>query len=98
MSAAEFLLDTRVEFPPDMPEQQRQDLLKEEYERARELVRDGTIRFIWRIPGGLHNVAVWAVEDATALHELMASLPLFPWITASVTPLARHPIEQDLAD
>lgn len=95
-ASAEFLVDTQVEFPAEMPEERRTALLQAEYVQARELVRSGVIRSIWRIPGGLHNVGIWVVEDATDLHETMAALPLFPWVKVTVTPLARHPIEQDL--
>jgi muconolactone D-isomerase len=48
---------------------------------------------IWRIPGRTANVGIWEAPDATALHDLVSSLPLFPWLDVTVTPLARHYLE-----
>jgi muconolactone delta-isomerase len=31
---------------------------------------------------------------ATELHDLLSSLPLFPYLTAQVTPLAVHPLRR----
>jgi muconolactone D-isomerase len=60
-----------------------------------ELRRQGTIKRIWRIPGGLRNVGIWEARDATELHAAIAGLPFFPWIEAEVIPLARHPLEEE---
>jgi muconolactone D-isomerase len=53
---------------------------------------------IWRIPGGLRNVGVWQALDATELHELIASLPAYPWLRAEVTALAEHPLSRPSGD
>jgi muconolactone D-isomerase len=92
-----FLVEISVDFPPELrdPEsERRQALIGAELERAAELLRSGAIGGIWRIPGGLRNVGIWEAEDATALHDLITSLPLYPWIRAAVTPLALHPAER----
>lgn len=91
----EFLVDVRVALPAEMEAQQRTALLAAELQRGRELVAAGHIRSIWRIPGALRNVGIWQARDATQLHELIASLPLFPWIAADVTALATHPLNRD---
>jgi muconolactone D-isomerase len=91
----EFLVRIDVALPPDMPDARRNDLLAAELERGRELHRAGVIERIWRLPGGLRNVGVWDAEDATELHELISSLPLYPWISAEVTAVARHPVERE---
>jgi muconolactone D-isomerase len=89
----EFLVAIEVRLPPDMPADRRTALLAAELERGIELRRAGAIVRIWRIPGALRNVGVWRADDATELHELISSLPAFPYVTASVTPLAVHPVE-----
>ena len=89
-----FLVGIEVRLPGTLPEAERQELLKAELERGRELVEAGVISAIWRIPGALRNVGIWEAEDATELHEHVASLPLFPWLTAEVTPLAVHPLQR----
>jgi len=90
----EFLVRIDVNLPASLPAAERERLLAAELERGRELVSAGAIRDIWRIPGGLRNVGVWEAADATELHELLSSLPLFLWLTAEVTPLAEHPLRR----
>ena len=89
----EFLVDILIALPTDLPEPRRSDLEAAEAARARELRADGALVRIWRIPGTRRNVGIWQAEDATALHALLSSLPLFPWMTISVTALAAHPAE-----
>jgi len=90
----EFLVRIEVALPPELPDAEREALLAAESKRGRELVADGTIASIWRIPGGLRNVGVWEAADATALHAAIASLPLYRWLSADVTPLAEHPLRR----
>lgn len=101
MMTMRFLVEITVQFPPELrdPESERRaTLLARELERGVQLRRSGAIERIWRVPGALRNVGIWQAEDATELHELLASLPLFPWIEATVTPLAKHPVEWELGD
>jgi muconolactone D-isomerase len=37
---------------------------------------------------------LWEAPDATVLHDALASLPMFPWMDATVEPLATHPQEK----
>lgn len=87
----EFLVHITVEWPPDGDADLKQRLIQEEGKRARELADAGVIHRLWRIPGRWANVGLWEAADATALHDALASLPLFPWVRAVVEPLARHP-------
>lgn len=59
--------------------------------RAAELAAAGHLRRVWRVPGRWANWGLWAATDATHLHEMLASLPLFEWAEITVHPLARHP-------
>jgi muconolactone D-isomerase len=88
----QFLVQIDVRLPPDLPAAEREALLQAELVRGRELVAAGSIVSIWRIPGALRNVGIWEARDATDLHELITSLPLFPWLTCDVTALAQHPL------
>jgi len=89
----EFLVRIEVRLPADLPDVERADLAASEVARGRALQDAGTIVRIWRIPGKVANVAVWKAADATDLHELLTSLPLFPWMDVDVEPLALHPLE-----
>lgn len=88
-----FLVQIDVGLPGSLPPAERAQLLDAELQRGRELVEAGVIRAIWRIPGALRNVGVWEAGDATELHDHLASLPLFPWLSAEVTSLADHPLQ-----
>jgi muconolactone D-isomerase len=87
---AEFLVEIEIELPPSMPAQERSALLSAEAERGRELRDGGSIVRIWRIPGRYANVGLWEAADASELHELLSSLPMFPWANIQVRPLAEH--------
>jgi muconolactone D-isomerase len=90
----EFLVQITTKLPPDMPAGERDRLIAAERRRGRELMDEGAIQAIWRIPGGLRNVGIWEAADATELHELITSLPASPWFSADVTPLAAHPLSR----
>jgi muconolactone D-isomerase len=90
----EFLVEIDVSLPPSLSAEDRQRLLAAELERGKALKAAGTIKAIWRIPGALRNVGIWEASDATELHELISSLPLFPYLSSTVIPLAQHPIDR----
>jgi muconolactone D-isomerase len=89
----EFLVEIQVTLPPELSGGSRQELMGLEQVRGRELMNEGVIRRIWRIPGRTANVGIWDAANPTALHEALSSLPMFPYIDAKVTPLATHPLE-----
>ncbi|WP_432026533.1 muconolactone Delta-isomerase family protein [Streptomyces sp. 1222.5] len=60
--------------------------------RARELAAQGHLLRLWRPVGELRSIGVWRAEDESELREAaLGSLPLWPWMTAVVTPLQSHP-------
>jgi muconolactone D-isomerase len=87
---AEFLVEIEIEWPPAMSDDERAAILAAEAERGKELRDAGSIVHIWRIPGRRANVGVWQAADASELHELLSSLPVFPWMNIQVRPLANH--------
>jgi muconolactone D-isomerase len=89
----EFLVQIQVTLPRELSNGSRQELMLREQVRGRELMNEGIIRRIWRIPGRTANVGIWDAAEPTALHEALSSLPMFPYIDATVTPLATHPLE-----
>lgn len=89
----EFLVEIGVSLPPAMDDRERLALLERERDRGEELVAEGAIVRIWRLPGRLANVGIWSAEDATALHQRLSSLPVWPYSEVSVTALAEHPLE-----
>lgn len=87
----EYLVKIDVHWPPDSDVSLREKLIIAERERAAELVADGTIERLWRVPGRWANWGVWRAYDADELHNAIASLPFFPWLSVTVHPLAHHP-------
>ena len=87
----EFLVEIETKWPPDGDPDRRAKLGSAESARAKELAVQGILKKLWRIPGTWRNVGLWEAPDATALHQALSSLPLFPWLTITVRPLAQHP-------
>jgi muconolactone D-isomerase len=88
-----FLAHIAVQLPPDLAPTRREQLLDAEAARARELRSSGELTHIWRLPGRHANISIYETPDATRLHELLSSLPLFPWMTIEVQALAVHPLD-----
>ena len=82
-------MDVRI--PHDVDPVQVDELKRVERERSHELQKQGKWRHIWRVAGHYSNVSVFDVEDAQELHDLVSTLPLFPFMEIDVTPLCRHP-------
>jgi muconolactone D-isomerase len=68
-----------------------EQLKKTERERAQELQKTGEWRHLWRVAGRYANVSIFDVASNEALHDILSTLPLFPFMRVSVTPLCRHP-------
>lgn len=82
-------MDVRI--PHDLDADTVEDLKRRERQRSQELQRDGRWRHLWRVAGRYANISVFDVGSADELHELLSSLPLFPYLDIQVTPLVRHP-------
>ena len=86
-----FMVRMDVHIPHHLDAKEFEALKATEKARAEELQRAGTWRHLWRIAGQYSNISIFDVPDADALHALMLSLPLFPFMTTEVTALCRHP-------
>ena len=90
----EFLVrqSNRMPITPDFAEQ-RQTLMRAERKRAQELRDGGFLVRLWRVPGTRDSIGLYRAQDATELHDLLSSLPMFPWMEMRVEALATHPQE-----
>jgi muconolactone D-isomerase len=86
-----FAVRMDVHLPPAMDPQAKADLLAREKAYSQELQRRGRWPHIWRIAGRYANLSILDVPDNTELHELLWGLPLFPYMSIDIMPLARHP-------
>jgi len=86
-----YLVRMDVKLPSDMPEQQASELKVREKAYCHELQRSGQWVNIWRVVGEYANFSVFDTQNHDELHQLLSSLPLFPYMSIQVTPLAKHP-------
>ncbi len=90
----EFLVRFEVNAPESMTTDERDRLRGLERIRAMELREQGILRRLWRVPGRRSVIGLWEAPDATALHDALSSLPMFPWMDVTVEALATHPQEK----
>ncbi|GAA1183130.1 muconolactone Delta-isomerase family protein [Pseudonocardia alaniniphila] len=90
----EFLVRAENRLPPETPEEERSRLKKGERARADELRAAGNLKRLWRVPGRNATIGLYECTDATELHDVLSSLPMFPWMDITVEVVATHPQEQ----
>jgi muconolactone D-isomerase len=80
-----------VSIPHDIDPGEREQLVAREKARALEVQRAGNWPHIWRIVGQYSNISIFDVASPGELHEIISSLPLFPYMRIDVTALTQHP-------
>lgn len=86
-----FCVRMDVSIPRDLDPAEREDLVARERAYSQELQRGGEWAHIWRIVGLYSNVSIFDVASNARLHEILSSLPLFPYMRIEVTALTEHP-------
>ncbi len=86
-----FMVHMVVDLPPSVPAEEAARIKAAEKAYSQQLQRSGQWPHIWRIVGEYANISIFDVASNDELHELLSGLPLFPYMTIKVTPLARHP-------
>jgi len=86
-----FQVEMDVRLPHDFPAEKVEALKRTERARAQELQRAGIWRHLWRVAGRYSNVSIFEVSGPQDLHDILSSLPLFPFMDMRITPLCRHP-------
>lgn len=86
-----FQVQMDVRIPHDLPAERAETLKKAERERAQALQQQGIWRHLWHHAGRYANTSIFDVGSTQELHDLLSTLPLFPFMEISVTPLCRHP-------
>jgi muconolactone D-isomerase len=86
-----FQVQMDVRLPHDLPTERADALKATERARAQELQRAGTWRHLWRVAGRYANVSIFDVQSVDELHQILSTLPLFPYMQIEVTALCRHP-------
>jgi muconolactone D-isomerase len=86
-----FHVNIAVRIPQGIEPEQVKDLAVHEHERAQELQRQGKWRHLWRVAGKYANISIFEVESPDELHDILSSLPLYPFMEVEVTALSHHP-------
>lgn len=86
-----FQVEMDVNVPLDYDPVRFDALKAAEKARFQELQRGGTWRHIWRVVGHYSNVSIFDVASNAELHDILMSLPLYPFMDVRVTALCRHP-------
>jgi len=80
-----------VLIPNDMDADKVAELKATEKALSQKLQEQGKWRHIWRLAGEYSNFSIFDVESNEELHDIMMSLPLYPYMKVEVTPLLSHP-------
>jgi len=90
----EFLVELEINVPEGTPETEVNDREKAESVAAAELVDDGHLVRLWKLPvtyGDPKVLGLYRAESETELNALLAALPLAEWMRVTITALAPHP-------
>jgi muconolactone D-isomerase len=86
-----FHVSIVVRIPHDADPEKVKQLSAEEHERAKELQLQRKWIHLWRVAGKYANISIFDVENPAELHDILNSLPLYPFMEAEVTALCHHP-------
>jgi len=85
-----FHVTITVRMPHDVDPNKVKELGEREHARAAELQRQGKWLHLWRVAGKWANVSIFNVESPAELHDVLESLPLYPFMDVEVKALCRH--------
>jgi muconolactone D-isomerase len=86
-----FQVQITIKIPHGIDKSEVKRLSAIEIERAKELQQQGKWLHIWRVAGKWANTSIFDLESIDELHQVLSSLPLFPYMEIDVIPLCRHP-------
>ena len=86
-----FHVGITVRIPHGVDADEIQTLNAREHERAKELQLQRKWLHLWRVAGKFANISVFDVDSPAELHQILNSLPLYPFMEVEVTALCRHP-------
>jgi muconolactone D-isomerase len=96
----DYLVDFTLTVPEGTPASELEQRTTGEEIRVAELAAQGRALRVWKpLPddGRARAIGLYRAADDTELQAILASLPLWPWMEISVTPLAEHPNDPALS-
>jgi muconolactone delta-isomerase len=91
-----FLTTFTVTVPAGTPGQAIEDAKAREAQRTLELAGQGHLVRLWELPRRGRALGLWRAEDTTGMQAILASLPLYAWMSVQSTPLTPHPSDPGL--
>jgi muconolactone D-isomerase len=82
-------IDVRI--PHDVDPEKLKELSAKEHERAKELQLHRKWVHLWRLAGKYANISIFDVDSPDELHEILNSLPLYPFMEVEIAALCHHP-------
>jgi muconolactone D-isomerase len=89
----EFLINIKINWPEDMDPARKEKISQDERAHAKELAAKGHLVRMWRVTGRRENWGLWRAKNATEMHAIISSLPVWPWMDVTVHALAKHPVD-----
>ncbi len=86
-----FHVGITVRIPHCADADEIQKLSAREHDRAKELQLQRKWLHLWRVAGKFANISVFDVDSPAELHEILNSLPFYPFMEVEVTALCHHP-------
>lgn len=89
----EFLINIKINWPANMEQAVKDRLSRDERAHAAELAKKGHLARMWRVTGRRENWGLWRAKDATEMHAIISSLPVWPYMDMTIHALAQHPVD-----
>ena len=90
----EFLVDMVTTVPEGTTAETVADTKRREAARAAELAAQGRLLRLWKppeAPGEWRTLGLYDAADEDELQQVLASMPLHPWMAVTITPFTPHP-------
>jgi muconolactone delta-isomerase len=90
----EFLVAMTIAAPDATPSSVVEETNNREAQRARELSGQGHLRRLWALSAEgpvRRTLGLWNARDTDELDSILESLPLYAWMTVTITELSPHP-------
>jgi len=89
-----FLLNIRTQLPGEWNAEHRSEMLEREFGVGVRLMEHRVMLRMFRVVGQLANFSVWQTATLEDLHAVLQTLPLFAFMSITVTPIIKHPVEE----
>ncbi|SEG23505.1 muconolactone Delta-isomerase family protein [Sphingobacterium lactis] len=86
-----YAVEMNVKIPESWSEKKLADYLAREKETSQKWQESGKWIYLWRVAGQYANVSIIEADSPEEFHQIISSLPLFPYMDIKVKSLCKHP-------